>query len=264
MSRLSDTLEGERKSLLAYIVAGDPNRVATLELMHDMVSVGVDAIELGIPFSDPEAEGPVIQVAHERALQSNTSLGDCLAIVKAFRKTNDQTPVILMGYLNPVETMGYDKFADQAYESGVDGMIIVNLPPEEGSVLKESLNRNSLDLIYLVAPTTTPQRVEMICSESSGFVYYVSLKGTTGAGTLDVKEVESKLKQIRSVSKLPILVGFGIKNGETAAAVGAHSDGVVVGSAIVDVIAKQKPGFANKDVCNLLREIRQGLDESSR
>ena len=263
MSRLSAALEGERKSLLAYIVAGDPDREATLELMHDLVESGVDAIELGVPFSDPEAEGPVIQLAHERALQSSTSLEHCLGIVRDFRETDRRTPVILMGYLNPVESMGYEKFANRAAKSGVDGLIIVNLPPEEASVLKESLRKNSLDLIYLVAPTTTQQRMEMICSESSGFVYYVSLKGTTGAGTLDVKEVESKLVQLRSASNLPILVGFGIKNGETAAAVGAYADGVVVGSALVDLIAKQEPGQGNKDVCNLLREIRQGLDEVS-
>ena len=263
MSRLSEALAGEKKKLLAYIVAGDPNRDATLHLMHDMVSSGVDAIELGVPFSDPEAEGPVIQLAHERALRSNTSLEHCLGIVRDFRKTDCRTPVILMGYLNPVESMGYERFANRAANSGVDGLIIVNLPPEEASVLKESLSSNSLDLIYLVAPTTTQQRMEMICSESSGFVYYVSLKGTTGAGNLNVKEVECKLEQLRSASNLPILVGFGIKNGETAAAIGALSDGVVVGSAIVDLIAKQKSGLGNEDVCDLLREIRQGLDELS-
>ncbi|HAK51534.1 MAG TPA: tryptophan synthase subunit alpha [Gammaproteobacteria bacterium] len=261
MSRLKQSISVDRKALLAYVVAGDPDKGTTVGLMHDMVEAGVDAIELGVPFSDPEAEGPVIQLAHERALEHNTSLSDCLAMVREFRQSNQHIPIILMGYLNPIETMGYDDFSNEAASAGVDAMIIVNLPPEEAPVLSESLKRNELDLVYLLAPTTTDQRAEMICAKSSGFVYYVSLKGTTGAGTIDVSDVATKMERFRSMSTLPILVGFGIKDGETAAAVGANADGVVVGSAIVDRMANAGPSQINQSVCNLVAEIRQALDE---
>jgi tryptophan synthase alpha chain len=263
MSRLKESFTVDRKALLAYIVAGDPDKGTTVGLMHSMVEAGVDGIELGVPFSDPEAEGPVIQLAHERALAHKTSLNDCFEMVRKFRQDNQHTPIILMGYLNPIESMGYDVFSDKAASSGVDAMIIVNLPPEEAPVLSESLKRNKLDLVYLLAPTTTDQRAEMICTKSSGFVYYVSLKGTTGAGTIDVSDVAIKLERFRSMSTLPVLVGFGIKDGDTAAAVGANADGVVVGSAIVDRMANADSSQINQEVCTLLAEIRQALDELS-
>ncbi|MDA0788882.1 MAG: tryptophan synthase subunit alpha [Proteobacteria bacterium] len=251
-----------RKALLAYVVAGDPEPETTVNLMHEMVSAGVDAIELGVPFSDPEAEGPVIQAAHERALAHHIRLRDCLDMVSRFRETDNETPVILMGYLNPIESMGYEAFAARSAQAGVDGMIIVNLPPEEAGVLMKSVHAHDLDLVYLLAPTTTDERAAMICKASRGFVYYVSLKGTTGAATIDVNDVASKLDRFRRFSSLPLLVGFGIKNGETAARVAGVSDGVVVGSAIVDLMARNRddPVGLNRSVVGLVTEIRQAMD----
>jgi len=265
MSRLGNKfaeLTG-RKALLAYLVAGDPIKEVTVDLMHTLVAAGVDGIELGVPFSDPEAEGPVIQLAHERALANQISLADCFKMVSEFREQNQHTPVILMGYLNPIESMGYEVFAERSATAGADGMIIVNLPPEEAVDLSGSLERHDLDLVYLLAPTTTDARAEMICGKSRGFVYYVSLKGTTGAANIDVDDVERKLARFRSMSTLPILVGFGIRDGKTAAGVGQHADGVVVGSAIVDLVAKNATDPANMTsaVSSLVSEIRLALDD---
>lgn len=266
MGRLGVTFEAlaadGRKALLAYVVAGDPVPDITVDLMHQMVAAGVDAIELGVPFSDPEAEGPVIQAAHERALAHHVTLRDCLDMVRCFREDNKTTPIILMGYLNPIESMGYEAFASRSSEAGVDGMIIVNLPPEEAGVLAKSVYAHDLDLVYLLAPTTTDERAAMICKASRGFVYYVSLKGTTGAATIDVADVSRKLDRFRRFSSLPLLVGFGIKNGETAALVAGVSDGVVVGSAIVDLMARNVDDATGlgRAVVDLVSEIRQALD----
>ncbi|MDG2070788.1 MAG: tryptophan synthase subunit alpha [Pseudomonadales bacterium] len=254
-----------KKALLAYLVAGDPDKEITVDLMHAMVASGADAIELGVPFSDPEAEGPVIQLAHERALANQVSLADCFNMLAKFRERDQQTPVILMGYLNPIESMGYDVFAERSAAAGADGMIIVNLPPEEASELSGSLQRHDLDLVFLLAPTTTDTRAEMICDKSSGFVYYVSLKGTTGAATIDVDDVASKMSRFRLMSSLPVMVGFGIRDGETAAGAGQHADGVVVGSAIVDLVAKNAtdPARIIEAVSSLISEIRLALDDLS-
>jgi len=254
---------------VAYIVAGDPAVEITVRLMHVLVEAGVDIIELGVPFSDPEAEGPVIQLAHERALQTNgnkraVSLKDTFSIVAKFREINDVTPIILMGYVNPIEIMGYETFAKTASQAGVDGTIIVNLPPEEAGSLSTALEEYDIDSVYLLAPTTTDERATFITSRSRGFVYYVSLKGTTGASSLDIQDVKEKLSRFRSISNLPIMVGFGIKDAETAAKVAAISDGVVVGSAIVQLIADSvdEPDVGMKKIADLISGMRKSIDDS--
>lgn len=260
--RVSRARDEGRKSLVAYIVAGDPAREVTVPLMHELVAGGADVIELGVPFSDPEAEGPVIQLAHERALAGGTSLGDCLDMVRAFREQDAATPVVLMGYLNPVETMGFEPFSKRAAASGVNGAIIVNLPPEESAELGGHLRRNGVASVYLLAPTTTDERARMICEAGGGFVYYVSLKGTTGADTLDAADVADKLARFRKFSELPIMVGFGVKDSAGAKAVAAHADGVVVGSAIVEIMAGNlaDPAALKREVRHFVAELRAAID----
>lgn len=205
-------------------------------LMHTLVRSGADIIELGVPFSDPMADGPVIQRAAERALAHHVSLHDVLDMVREFRRDDSRTPVVLMGYLNPIEVMGYTAFAESAKEAGVDGVLTVDLPPEEGGEMLQALKVNQLDPVFLIAPTSTAERIRKICDASSGYVYYVSLKGITGAGHLDIDSVEKKLSEIRTLTDLPVGVGFGIKDAETASRMAAFADAVVVGSAIVSRI----------------------------
>ncbi|MGD2161377.1 MAG: tryptophan synthase subunit alpha, partial [Gammaproteobacteria bacterium] len=223
----------ERKALIPYIMTGDPHPDVTVPLMHAMVRAGANIIELGAPFSDPMADGPVIQAAAERALEFDISLGDVFAAVKQFRKLDDVTPIILMGYLNLIEAAGYDAFARRAAEAGIDGVITVDMPPEEAEDYIAALEANALDPVFLIAPTTTEQRIVKIGAVASGFVYYVSLKGVTGAANLDVDSVREKVEMIRGHIDLPIGVGFGISDADAAARVSACSDAVVVGSAIV-------------------------------
>lgn len=266
MSRLSTRLREQKhsghKSLVAYIVAGDPVPDLTVSLMHDLVSGGVDVIELGVPFSDPEAEGPVIQVAHERALRHNTSLSDCLSMVSEFRQQDDKTPVVLMGYLNPIEMMGYREFTSAAADAGVDGTIIVNLPPEEAGEFTGLMESVEIEPVYLLAPTTTDERAKVVCDAARGFVYYVSLKGTTGASTLDVDDVADKLRRFRQFTELPIMVGFGIKDGDTAKAVCEVADGAVVGSAIVSLMEKHAddPDLLRQAVKQFTSELRSAIN----
>ena len=251
-----------RKVLVPYITAGDPQPDVTVDLMHAMVTAGADIIELGIPFSDPMAEGPVIQKAMERALENHVSLNDVLAMVKQFRKDDNDTPVILMGYLNPIEVKGYESFAKQASEAGVDGILTVDIPPEEASSYIAAMNGHGLDCIFLVSPTTDQARIELVCQACSGFVYYVSLKGVTGAGHLDINEVTDRVLAIRRLTDLPVGVGFGIKDAESATRVAASSDAVVVGSAIVRRV-EENADSADKikqAVSELLLEIRSALD----
>ncbi len=261
-THLSELIAAKRKALVTYLVAGDPAPGITVPLMHRLVESGADVIELGMPFSDPEAEGPVIQLAHERALAHNTSLNDCLDMVGEFRQQNQTTPVVLMGYLNPIETLGYAAFAERASSAGVNGTIIVNLPPEEAGDLSKELAANDIEMVYLLSPTTTDERAKHICEASRGFVYYVSLKGTTGAATLDVRDVAEKLAGFRRFSKPPIMVGFGIKKGADAKAVAAVADGAVVGTVIVDLMAQHKSDAEGliKAVGELVREMRQAID----
>ena len=266
MSRIKgcfERLKSEgRKALIPYITAGDPDQAVTLPMMHRLVESGADIIELGIPFSDPMADGPVIQRAAERALEKGTSLHNVLEMVKRFRETDRETPVVLMGYLNPFEVMGYATFAREAADAGVDGVLTVDLPPEEGSEMHDVLLANNIDPIFLLAPTSTVERIRKICNASSGYVYYVSLKGITGAGHLDLDSVASKLGEIRKQTDLPVGVGFGIKDAEMAARMAKISDAVIVGSALVSRIEEHRdqPTEINRVLGQLIREMRQAID----
>jgi tryptophan synthase alpha chain len=266
MSRINNCfarLKAEsRQALIPYVTAGDSDPKLTVPLMHTMVKAGADIIELGVPFSDPMADGPVIQRAAERALLHRVSLRDVLAMVAEFRLQDTETPVVLMGYLNPVEVMGCRVFAEAAAVAGVDGVLTVDLPPEEAEELVAALKSQQLDPIFLLAPTSDDARIKLICEAGSGYVYYVAVKGVTGAGNLDVQAVADKMRQIRQLSSLPIGVGFGIKDAESAAAVAAVADGVVVGSALVQKVeqADGQHGRINTDIGDLLAQMRAGMD----
>jgi tryptophan synthase alpha chain len=251
-----------KKALIPYITAGDPQPDYTISMMHSMVEAGADILELGVPFSDPGAEGPVIQLAMERALAHDVSLHNVLAMVAEFRTKNSNTPVLLMGYLNPIEIMGYEAFSQQASESGVDAVLIVDMPPEEAGDLLNSLRKYGLDMIFLVAPTTELTRIKAITAVASGFIYYVSLKGVTGAGHLDTEGVKAHVARIQSVTSLPVVVGFGIKDASTAAQIAYIADGAVVGSAIVRLVAEHADSLVStsKAISGLLSEMRQAMD----
>jgi tryptophan synthase alpha chain len=270
MSRIVQRFEtlkaGGRKALIPYFTAGDPDPESTVDLMHALVGAGADLIELGVPFSDPMAEGLVIQLACERALKHEVSLRDVMALVAAFRQKDSDTPVILMGYLNPVEVMGYHAFAKAAAAAGVDGVLIVDMPPEEGVEPIDIFKKAGLDLIFLAAPTSTPERLQKIAAASSGFVYYVSLKGVTGAKSLDVGAVKSKLEEVRRYVGLPVGVGFGIKTADDAAAIAGVADAVVVGSAIVQHIADNQSDVSliKNKITDLLSSMREAMDRVSR
>lgn len=266
MSRIQACFEAlkasGRKALIPYITAGDPEPGMTLPLMHALVEAGADVIELGIPFSDPMADGPVIQLAMERALAHKVSLTQVLEMVRQFRERDQTTPVVLMGYLNPVERMGYAEFAQVAASAGVDGVLTVDLPPEEGEEVTVLFREQGLDSIFLLSPTTTLERAKKICTQASGYIYYVSLKGVTGSSALDVTDVAAKLEKLRSVTDLPIGVGFGIRDGGSAAAVAQVADGVVVGSVLVNQIAahQQEPDKAREAIASIIREMRAAMD----
>jgi tryptophan synthase alpha chain len=229
-----------------------------------MVEAGADIIELGVPFSDPMADGPVIQAACERALKQKVSLRQVLELVRSFRERDKQTPVVLMGYLNPIEVMGHREFTQAANEAGVDGVLTVDLPPEEAHELIAAFREADIDPIFLIAPTSDETRIRLICEVASGFVYYVSLKGVTGASTLDIASVQQKLFEIRKYAKVPIGVGFGIKDATSAAAVAQVADAVVVGSALVRRIeanAKRVEAIAG-EVTSLLNSMREAMDKN--
>lgn len=242
MSRLKTTFEtlavAKRKALIPYITAGDPHPHHTVGLMHALVEAGADVLELGVPFSDPMADGPVIQLACERALMHHTSLRQVIGMVAKFRQRDSNTPVVLMGYLNPIEAMGLQAFADAATTAGVDGVLVVDLAVEEAPEFAPVLRDAGLDCIFLLAPTSPATRIRAAAELASGYLYYVSLKGVTGAANLDMASVTAKLAQIRSITQLPLAVGFGIRDAATAAAVAAVADGVVVGSALVSEIER--------------------------
>lgn len=269
MSRISLTFaqlaEQQRKAVVPYIVAGDPSPTATVPLMHALVRAGANIIEVGVPFSDPMAEGPVIQLAHERALRHRVSLRDVLHMVEVFRREDNITPIVLMGYANPVEYMGYTVFADAAAKAGVDGLLTVDMPPEEAGDLDRELKRVGIDNIFLLAPTTTEARIRAIAELASGYLYYVSLKGVTGAGNLDVESVRTQMQRIQAITDLPVTVGFGIKDAASAQAVAALADGVVIGSALVDrTIGLAQKGLQDLSLVNeaaqLIAEIRTAVD----
>ncbi len=244
MSRLaqcfSDLARQGRKALIPFVTAGDPEPSVTVPLMHAMVAAGADIVEIGVPFSDPMAEGPVIQRACERALVHGTGLRDVLAMIATFRQQDVTTPVVLMGYLNPIEIMGYGEFARTAHEAGVDGVITVDLPPEDAGDYIEALRGQALDTIFLASPTTSDERLVKLAGHARGFVYYVSLKGVTGAGSLAPEQVGQRIGQIKAQVDLPVVVGFGIRDAATAAHLARVADGVVVGSRLVQIVAENE------------------------
>lgn len=251
-----------RTALIPFITAGDPDPAWTVDIMHALVSAGADLIELGVPFSDPAADGPVIQLASERAIARGVSLERVLEMVKEFRKTDNGTPVILMGYLNPIERYGHSEFARDAGHS-VDGILMVDCPPEEMTHLRGELDRHGIYPICLVAPTTTPQRMDLIAAEARGYIYYVSFKGITGANQLEESSLEEPMKQLRSHTGLPLAVGFGIKNPQNAAAVSAMADGVVIGSALIQQLAEAgSAAEACERATDFLAPIREAMDNS--
>jgi len=266
MSRINTVLkklESQGKTaLIPYVTGGDPRPDYTVDIMNSLVEAGADIIELGVPFSDPMADGPVIALACERALEHKVSLDDIFSMVKKFREGNQDTPVVLMGYLNPLEIKGYQEFAVQAAAAGVDGALIVDLPPEEADTLVPYLQENDLDSIFLIAPTTTDERIEHICQHSSGYVYYVSVKGVTGSATLSVDEVAQKVALIKSISSIPVGVGFGIRDAASAAAVSKVADGVIVGSVIVNLIAENQSDLAKikMEIKGLVSSMRHAMD----
>ncbi|MGJ0429363.1 tryptophan synthase subunit alpha [Methylobacter sp.] len=266
MSRLAAKFEelskAGRKALIPFITAGDPHPDFTVPMMHAMVKAGADVIELGVPFSDPMADGPVIQRASERALEHKMSLRKTLALAKEFRKTDTTTPLVLMGYLNPIEAMGYENFANAAQEAQIDGVLTVDLPPEEGEECTGLLKTRSIDPIFLLAPNSNEERIRKMDKLGSGYLYYVSLKGVTGAGHLNTADVESKLKQIRANTRLPVGIGFGVKDAETAKTIAGIGDGVVIGSTLISKIEAnlQDPERAKQEIVELLSAMRQAMD----
>ncbi|PSJ79971.1 tryptophan synthase subunit alpha [Neisseria iguanae] len=260
MSRIQQTfadLKGD-KALIPYITVGDPDTDITLALMHSLVGNGADILELGVPFSDPMADGPTIQRAAERALKNHVSLKDVLAVVRRFREKNTATPVVLMGYLNPIHKMGYEAFAHAAAEAGVDGVLTVDSPIETIGPLQKNLESRGIDCIFLIAPSTTEQRIQTIANLAGGFVYYVSLKGVTGAASLDTDEVSRKIELLRKYIDIPIGVGFGINNTESARKISAVADAVIVGSRIVKEI-EDNPGREAKAVGLLAQELKNAI-----
>ena len=264
MSKLQTVFEGlareGRKALIPFITAGDPAAPGTVELMHALAEAGADVIELGVPFSDPMADGPVIQRASERALARGVGLHTVLDYVREFRATNHTTGVVLMGYANPVEAMGAEQFVARAAAAGVDGVLIVDYPPEECGPFAALAKDAGIDLIFLLAPTSTETRIEQVARLASGYIYYVSLKGVTGASTLDVADVARKLGAIRSKTTLPLGVGFGIRDGETARAVGQAADAVVIGSRLIQTMEEAGVDAAVDSARRFVAEIREALD----
>jgi len=264
MSRIQSTFallaKNRRKALIPFVTAGDPNPELTLSLMHALVEAGADVIELGVPFSDPMADGPVIQRASDRALKHGVGLDRVLAFVQEFRASNQATPVVLMGYANPIEAMGVERFVKDAQRAGVDGVLVVDYPPEECASFAELVRSHGMDLIFLLAPTSSDARMAQVAKLASGYLYYVSLKGVTGAGHLDLAEVAEKIPRIRKQTSLPVGVGFGIRDAATAKAVAAFADAVVIGSAIIQQMEAAAQGEQVSQAGRFMREIREALD----
>jgi len=264
MSRIQGRFEAlakaKRKALIPYITAGDPHPSLTVPLMRGLVEAGSDILELGVPFSDPMADGPVVQRAGERTLKHGVGLKDVLGMVKDFRKIDRATPVVLMGYANPVEAMGIEKFAAAAKTAGVDGVIVVDYPPEECLEFSTLMKKNDIDPVFLLAPTSTKKRIDEVARSGSGYLYYVSLRGVTGAANIDVSEIKEKIPLIRKATKMPIGVGFGIRDAESAKRIAQTADAVVIGSRIIQEIENGRPEDAVLRVKNFLKPIRQALD----
>ncbi len=271
MSRIASTFaalqKSQRKALIPFITAGYPYPDITPELMHGMVPAGSDVIELGVPFSDPSADGPVIQAAGDKALAAGIGLRQVLEMVRVFRQKNSNTPVVLMGYANPIERYdqlhqagGPNAFARDAAAAGVDGVLVVDYPPEECEAFAAALKQHGLDLIFLLAPTSTDERMQRVARVASGYVYYVSLKGVTGAGHLDTGAVESMLPRIRAHVNVPVGVGFGIRDAATASAIGKVADAVVIGTRLIQLIENQPHERVAAAAIDFLRGIRTALD----
>ena len=266
MSKIQATFERlqaqGRKALIPFITAGDPDPALTVPLMHTLVEAGADIIELGVPFSDPMADGPTIQRASERALRKGVSLRQVLGMVANFRADNNETPVVLMGYANPVESMGVNEFAATAFDAGVDGVLVVDYPPEESIEFARAMHANALDPIFLLAPTSTPARIAQVAALASGYVYYVSLKGVTGSANLDVAAVAARIPEIHASTGVPVGVGFGIRDATTAGLVARIADAVVVGSRIIEEIEQSNNDNVCARVHALVAELRRGMDDA--
>jgi len=266
MSRIQGRFEalgkGKRKALIPYITAGDPHPSLTVPLLQALVEGGADILEVGVPFSDPMADGPVIQRSGERALKHGVGLGDVLRMVQEFRARDRATPIVLMGYANPIEAMGTGAFFARAKDAGIDGVIVVDYPPEECTEFAAAAKAHGIDPIFLLAPTSTDKRIHEVARCGSGYLYYVSLRGVTGAANLDFSEVSKKIPQIRAATRLPIGVGFGIRDAESARRVAEAADAVVIGSRIIQEIEAGAPADAAARVKNFLRPIRKALDAS--
>jgi len=252
--------QAKRKALIPYITAGDPSPAMTVQLMRALVEVGADILELGVPFSDPMADGPVNQRSSERALKHGVGLGDVLGMVRDFRHQNSQTPLVLMGYANPIEAMGVEKFVRGAKDAGVDGVIVVDYPPEECAPFAALAKANGIDPIFLLAPTSTERRIQEVARIGSGYLYYVSLRGVTGAGHIDLADVAAHIPKIRAATRLPIGVGFGIRDADSARRVAQCADAVVIGSRIIQEIEAAGPEQAVARVKAFLKPIREALD----
>jgi len=260
----AEAAKAGKKVLIPFITAGDPDPDWTVAIMHSLVDAGANLLELGVPFSDPAADGPVIQAASERAIEKHVDLGRVLGMVETFRRNDNKTPVVLMGYLNPLERYGRTQFPQAAKMAGVDGLLLVDCPPEERGDLGEAMQNAGIDGICLIAPTTIRARVASIAATASGFIYYVSLKGITGSGQLNVPDLGPPLEQIREFSDLPIAVGFGVKNAEMAASVAVHAEAVVIGSALVEVLSQAE---SIADACLIatafVAPVRKALDNTA-
>ena len=261
-SRFNELRARSRKGLIAYICAGDPSRVSTVPVMHALARAGADVIEVGVPFSDPMADGPVIQRAAERAIRNGVGLKDTIALVAEFRESDTVTPVVLMGYANPIERMGRTEFARAAQAAGVDGVIVVDYPPEEAVESSNQLKTAGIDPIFLVTPTTTDVRIAAIAAQAAGFLYYVSLRGITGAGHLDVAAVASRLPVIRRYTGLPVAVGFGIRDAANAQAVAQVADAVVIGSRIIQEMESVPRERAAQAAERFVAGIRSAIDNA--
>jgi tryptophan synthase alpha chain len=263
MSRIQGTFEklrrSGRKALIPYVTAGDPDPGATVPIMHAMVQAGADIVELGVPFSDPMADGPVIQRSGERALKHHVGLDRVLAMVREFRAGDASTPLVLMGYANPIEAMGQHAFVRAAHDAGVDGLIVVDYPPEECHEFARELRECGMDLVFLLAPTSTPERIAMIAKLASGYIYYVSLRGVTGVANIDLADVAGKIAEIRAQTTLPVGVGFGIRDGATARAICDIADAAIIGSRIIQEI-EAAPESALDRVAAFLRGVRLAMD----
>ena len=259
-SRFASLRSQARKALIPYITAGDPAPALTVPLMHALVEAGADVLELGVPFSDPMADGPVIQRSAERALAHGVGLVDVIGMVRAFREQDPDTPVVLMGYANPIEAMGSERFLGAAGDAGVDGVIVVDYPPEEAAPFAELAKRRGIDPIFLLAPTSTEERIREVARVGAGYLYYVSLKGVTGAAGLDLTDVAKRIPLLRAATRLPIGVGFGIRDAQSARRVAEIADAVVIGSRIIQEIEAAGPEQAVVRVGKLIGPIRAAMD----